>query len=194
MLGVQGRAKQLPDLANVLEKSDSINNYLRKVSSMKRFLLGSYSNLSLSVAIVAASLVSLGGSASKAIAAPAHPAMHHALFELQEAKSELRNAKRDFGGHRAKALEACDAAAKQLEISLESKGDAYKGLKGRDVGLYKKYNGAHPHINHAIVELREAAVEMRAAKHDFGGHRVQALRDVEFAIEQLELAVKFARK
>jgi hypothetical protein len=143
------------------------------------------------MAIVAGCVVAFCGTAT---AAPIHPAMHHALFELQEAKSELKAAKHDFGGHRAKALEACDAAIKQIELALEAKGDAYKGLKGRDVGIYKKYNGIHPHINHAVVELREAVAEMKAAKHDFGGHKVQALKDTEFAIEQLELALKFANK
>jgi hypothetical protein len=160
---------------------------------MKRLLLGSFSNLGLSVAIVAGCLVGFGGSASQAVAAPIHPAMHHALYELQEARGDLRVAKHDFGGHRAKAIEACDAAIKQIEIALEAKGDGYKALKAREAGIYKGY-GAHPHINHAIVELRASLAEMRAAKHDFGGHRVQAIKDVEFAIEQLELALKFAKR
>ena len=49
-------------------------------------------------------------------------------------------------------------------------------------------------IHHAIHELKEARTELKEAKHDFGGHREAALRDVNYAIEQLELALKHARK
>ena len=46
----------------------------------------------------------------------------------------------------------------------------------------------------ALHELKETRTELREAKHDFGGHRQAALRDVNYAIEQLELALKFVRK
>jgi hypothetical protein len=45
-----------------------------------------------------------------------------------------------------------------------------------------------------LHELREARTELKEAKHDFKGHRERALQDVNYAIEQLELALKFARK
>jgi hypothetical protein len=121
-----------------------------------------------------------------------HPHMHHALRELREARTELREAKHGFGGHREKALKAVDAAITQIDEALRGAGDNIKGAGKVDPGIYKKYDH-HPHIHHALHELRETRTELKEAKHDFGGHREKALRDVNYAIEQLELALKYAR-
>lgn len=121
-----------------------------------------------------------------------HPHMHHALHELRETRAELADAAHDFGGHRVKALAAVDDAIKQIDIALVESGDKIK-VKHHDKDTYKKYTH-HPHLHHAIHELKEARTELREAKHDFGGHRERALRDVNFAIEQLELALKHAKK
>ena len=122
-----------------------------------------------------------------------HPHLHHALRELREARVELKGAAHDFGGHRVKAMEGIDAAIKQIDIALKAVGDNIKGTGKLDADFYKKYTH-HPHIHHALHELKEARTELREAKHDFGGHREAALRDVNYSIEQLELALKFARK
>jgi hypothetical protein len=52
----------------------------------------------------------------------------------------------------------------------------------------------HPHIHHALRELREAKKELETAAHDFGGHRVDAIQAIDEAIKQLELALKFDKK
>jgi len=52
----------------------------------------------------------------------------------------------------------------------------------------------HPHIHHAIHELREAKKELKEADHDFKGHREDALKACDKAIEQLELALKADEK
>lgn len=49
----------------------------------------------------------------------------------------------------------------------------------------------HPHIRTAIVELQAAREELRTAAHDFGGHRVDAMRAVDNAIKQLKIAQQF---
>jgi hypothetical protein len=126
--------------------------------------------------------------------APKHLALHRALHELREARTELREAAHDFGGHRAKALEATEGAIKQIDRALEAAGDNIKGAELKhDPDRYKKYKH-HPRIHHAIHELREARHELKEAKHDFGGHREKAIKDIDYAIEQLELALKFASK
>ena len=43
-----------------------------------------------------------------------------ALHEMREARTELREAKHDFGGHRDKAIKALDYAAEQVETALKS--------------------------------------------------------------------------
>src|SRR5580700_11374810 len=44
----------------------------------------------------------------------------------------------------------------------------------------------HPHIRAAINELREARNELQHAAHDFCGHRVEAMRDTQAALNQLQ--------
>ena len=49
----------------------------------------------------------------------------------------------------------------------------------------------HPQIREAIASLRRAKEHMEHAAHDFGGHRVEALRATDEAIRQLEICLKF---
>jgi hypothetical protein len=51
----------------------------------------------------------------------------------------------------------------------------------------------HPEIREALVALRRARMHMQDAAHDFGGHRVDALKATDEAIRQLELCLKFDR-
>jgi len=47
-----------------------------------------------------------------------------------------------------------------------------------------------PRIHAALHELKEARHELREARHDFGGHREHALKAVDHAIHELELALQ----
>jgi len=49
----------------------------------------------------------------------------------------------------------------------------------------------HPRIRGAVVELRAPREELQTAAHDFGGHRVAAMKAIDAAIRQLELAQKY---
>jgi hypothetical protein len=49
----------------------------------------------------------------------------------------------------------------------------------------------HPAIRRAIASLQEARVYLKNANHDFGGHRAEALVQVDKALEQLKLALKY---
>jgi hypothetical protein len=51
--------------------------------------------------------------------------------------------------------------------------------------------GTHPEIRDAIAALRRARDHMEHAKHDFGGHRVEAIRATDDAIRQLEIGLKY---
>jgi len=48
----------------------------------------------------------------------------------------------------------------------------------------------HPRIRAAIQELREARAELQHAAHDFCGHRADALRDTQAALNQLQEAMR----
>lgn len=49
----------------------------------------------------------------------------------------------------------------------------------------------HPQIHEALASLRRAKEHLEHAAHDFGGHRVEAIRATDEAIRQLELCLKF---
>ena len=52
----------------------------------------------------------------------------------------------------------------------------------------------HPRIAKAISQLEDAIQYMDKAPHDFGGHKVDAIRDSKKAIEQLKLALAYRAK
>ncbi len=49
----------------------------------------------------------------------------------------------------------------------------------------------HPRIAKAIEALRDARAYMQEAPHDFGGHRVEAIRATDDAIKQLNFALAY---
>lgn len=49
----------------------------------------------------------------------------------------------------------------------------------------------HPQIREAIASLRRAKEHMEHPAHDFGGHRVEAIRATDVAIRQLEECLKY---
>ncbi len=57
------------------------------------------------------------------------------------------------------------------------------GMKGE--------RAAHPRIARAIHQLQDAIDYMKAAPHDFGGHKADAIGASERAIEQLKLALAY---
>ena len=52
----------------------------------------------------------------------------------------------------------------------------------------------HPHIRGAIKELEAAKKELQTAAHDFGGHRVDAIKAIDGALVQLREAEKYDKK
>jgi len=49
----------------------------------------------------------------------------------------------------------------------------------------------HPQIREAIAALQRAKEHLDHAAHDFGGHRVEALKARDEAIHQLEVCLKY---
>jgi len=49
----------------------------------------------------------------------------------------------------------------------------------------------HPEIRDAIASLRNAKGHLEHAKHDFGGHRSEAIKATNEAIHQLEICLKY---
>jgi hypothetical protein len=129
------------------------------------------------------------------------PKMQAALQALEQARVETTAASPNKGGHREAALgfiqQAIDAvnagiqyaAAHPTEIG-ETQGPAApepvdQALPGAE---------RQPHMWQAVVSLREARRQLREAKHDKGGHRVQAMTLIEQAIAQLREGITFANR
>jgi hypothetical protein len=55
-------------------------------------------------------------------------------------------------------------------------------------------NERHPHIHRALGKLRAARKDLQTAAHDYGGHRVAAIKDIDRAIAQLEKALKYDQR
>ena len=145
---------------------------------------------SLLVTAAFAGLTLLGLGAARA-SAEEHPRLHAALYELRQARTELADAKHDFGGHRAKAVDALDEAIAQIEKALRAVDDNVKGVEPAGE-VYKGYAN-HRHIRHALVEAKEAQGELKAAAHNFKGHREKAVQALDDVIDQLGKALEYAR-
>jgi hypothetical protein len=120
-----------------------------------------------------------------------HPRVHHAIFEMREAYKELETTSQSFGGHRVRAMEGLQAAYQQTELALAAAGDPYVGFAPA-TGLYGGYS-SHPHLRHALIEMREARKALERAIGGFGGHRAKAITDLDFAIIQVEQCIEYAR-
>jgi hypothetical protein len=57
---------------------------------------------------------------------------------------------------------------------------------------YPKAHGQYPHLREALVEC-EAARRLLEQSKEKWGHREQAIRDLNTAIEQLRIAEKYAK-
>jgi hypothetical protein len=49
----------------------------------------------------------------------------------------------------------------------------------------------HPEIRDALAALRNAKAHLEHGAHDFGGHRVDAIRATDEAIRQLEICLQY---
>ncbi len=49
----------------------------------------------------------------------------------------------------------------------------------------------HPEIHAAIESLRNAREHLQHARHDFGGHRVDAIHSIDEAIHQLQICMQY---
>ncbi|MGO9125056.1 MAG: hypothetical protein ACLP6G_09205 [Terriglobales bacterium] len=51
--------------------------------------------------------------------------------------------------------------------------------------------GRHPQIHAALDALQRAKMHLQEAAHDFGGHRVDAIRAIDEADKQLRICLEY---
>ncbi len=85
------------------------------------------------------------------------------------------------------------AAALACTISLPAAAQPLDTAKLKRVQMAEKKEH-HPEIAAAMTHLREAKQNLEHAAHDFGGHRSNALKHVNEALEECRLALEFDKK
>lgn len=123
--------------------------------------------------------------------------LREAIVVLQRTKLTLESADHDYGGHRAAAVKDIGAAQHQLKLAL---GTRHKGTKPGGKPGGKSGKGSEPQqlsniqLAEAIPVLQRTASFLQKADHDYGGHRAQAVKDINLAIHQLKAALAFEKK
>jgi uncharacterized membrane-anchored protein YhcB (DUF1043 family) len=54
-------------------------------------------------------------------------------------------------------------------------------------------NGKHPHMEKARHHLEQAKQQLSEAAHDYNGHRSEAVRFVDQALEQIRVGIETAK-
>jgi hypothetical protein len=155
--------------------------------------------------------VGLSGSAHAAPNPPQQPEpqkvsnaqLVQGLQVLRSIKVLLEGADHDYGGHRVDAIKAIGAAQHQLKLALETQQKGKRpGTPGAKGGKSGKKSTTEPErqaisdaqLGDTIGTLQQTVAFLKKADHDYGGHRVQAIKDLGVAIEQLQTALKFVKK
>src|SRR5579871_353418 len=127
------------------------------------------------------------------------PKMQAAMQALQHAKAELGAASPNKGGHREQAIgltqQAIDATNAGMRYAAEHPteiGEAEGPAMPEPVNENVPGAERQPHMARAMIDLREAHRQLAEAKHDKGGHRVQALRFIHDAMVQIRDGINFA--
>jgi hypothetical protein len=115
---------------------------------------------------------------------------------LQLTKKTLEGADHDYGGHRLEAVKAIGAAERQLKLAVgaQHKGKKPGGKGGKRGKGNEPQNVSNMQLAQAIPILQRTVDLMEKANHDYGGHREQAIKDVNVAIHQLKLALEFEKR
>jgi hypothetical protein len=127
------------------------------------------------------------------------PKMQAALAALQRADSFLERASPNKGGHRERAIQlvrqamgAVDAGMRYAAAHPTELGEAEGPAMPEPVDPNVPGAERQPNMAQAVVELREARRQLREAKHDKGGYRMQALNAIEQALVQVREGIRFA--
>jgi hypothetical protein len=114
-------------------------------------------------------------------ARPDQPNMQSARTNLQNAKANLIAASPNKRGHRAKAITLVNEAIAEVNrgIAFDRRHNhALKGLPDQ------------PHMQAALEFLRNAKSDLERATSDKGGHRVNAIKLVDQAIDETKKGIE----
>ena len=129
-----------------------------------------------------------------------HPRMREALQALQQARTDLQQAPPQFAGHRQKAIDLVDHAIQEINTGMQFA--AQQGITSRDSGVNQQSyvqpmasgvnSTSYPMMADAQRALEQARNALQQASHNFGGHRTNALQDVNQAMQEITLGMQAA--
>jgi hypothetical protein len=136
--------------------------------------------LSIPTILTAAALATAG----MGIAHADQPDMYGARNDLQQAVNSLQSAQDDKGGHRVTAINLAQQAIDQVNQGIQFAGGPFDGYFPPPPPQFG------PAMNTGNGYLQLAATELRNAADDKGGHRVEALRLTEQAIDEVNQGIQ----
>ena len=92
-----------------------------------------------------------------------------------------------------KTIAILSAMAFACAISLPAAAQQHDTAKLKQVQMAKAKE-KHPESEAAMMHLKEAKQNLEHAAHDFGGHRVTALKHINEALEECREALEFDKK
>jgi len=126
--------------------------------------------------------------------------MREALQALQQARTDLQQAPPQFAGHRQKAIDLVDHAIQEINTGMQFA--AQQGITSRDSGVNQQSyvqpmasgvnSTSYPMMADAQRALEQARNALQQASHNFGGHRTNALQDVNQAMQEITLGMQAA--
>ena len=111
-----------------------------------------------------------------------HPKLESAHDSLKEAKEYLEAASHNFHGHREAAVRAIDAAMHQVRLCAEEP-------ERRD-SIGPRALADHPKLRRAKEQVKEARDYLFEAKHDFHGHKSEAIKALDAAIHHINVCLE----
>jgi hypothetical protein len=110
--------------------------------------------------------------------------MQAARTNLQQARAQLREALRNKGGHRAKAIEYINTAISEVNLGI-----SFDRRHNHALLAMLATSPDQPHMQRALDLLRDAKANLEAATSDKGGHRVKAIGYVNNAIDEVKKGI-----
>lgn len=126
------------------------------------------------------------------------PSMEQALSSLKDAEDFLERATPDKGGHRAKAIQLVEQAAKETEEGIKfdrtNSGNRRRGdIQRRRSETVSRTSEYQPNMQQAMSSLMEAQSYLLYATPDKGGHRMKALEFVKQAMKETQQGIEYDR-
>jgi hypothetical protein len=121
---------------------------------------------------------------------PDQPYMESARGDLQKAKAELQVAEHDKGGHRVKALGYINSAIAEVNRGIDfARRHNHAQLGWNEIFSSPAGSADQPHMTAALDNLTSAKHDLESATPDKGGHRDKAIKDVNWAIDEVNKGI-----